>query len=77
MSAWIQMRLFFELWDESAGSGQGLVVVVDAEEQEKTIAGLRNVGAGQSGMVVRAPPVEAEQHGLVRVQDLTKEVMRR
>jgi len=28
-------------------------------------------------MLVRAPPVEAEQHGSIRIQDLTKVVMAR
>jgi hypothetical protein len=69
--------LFFESIDESAGSLQCLVGIVDAEEQEEAVARQRLVGAHQGGMLVRAPLVEAEQDGSIRIQDLTKVLMAR
>src|SRR5262245_31559380 len=71
------MRLLFEPCDESACSLQGHVEVVDAEEQEEAVARWRLVRAHQGGMVVRAPLVEANQDGSIRVEDLAKVVMSR
>jgi hypothetical protein len=69
--------LLFESGDESACSLQYHVEIVDAEEQEEAVARRRLVRAHQGGMLVRAPLVEAEQDGSIRIQDLTKVVMAR
>jgi len=69
--------LFFEPVDESACPLQGHLVVVDAEKQEETVAGCPAVRTHQSGVLVRAPLVEAEQDGSIRIQDLTPVVMAR
>src|SRR4030095_1682247 len=69
------MGLLFEPSDENACSLQCHVEVVDAEEQEKAVARRRLLRAHQGGMLVRAPLVEAEQDGPIRIQDLTKVVM--
>ena len=71
------MGPLFELADESACPLQGQVEIVDAEEQEEAVARRRLVRAHQGGMLVRAPLVEAEQDGSIRIQDLTKVVMAR
>jgi hypothetical protein len=69
--------LLFEPGDESAGPLQCHVKIVDTEEQEQPIARWRLVRAHQGWMLVRAPLVEAEQDGSIRIQDLTKVVMAR
>ena len=71
------MGFLFEPGDESACSFQCHVEIVDAEEQEEAVARRRLVRAHQGGMLVRAPLVEAEQDGSIRIQDLTKVVMDR
>jgi hypothetical protein len=73
----VHVRLLFEPVDESACPLQGHLVVVYAEEQEEPVARCRFGWAHQGGMLVRAPPVEAEQDGSIRIQDLTKVVMAR
>jgi hypothetical protein len=50
---------------------------LDAEEQEEPVARWRLVWTHQGGMLVRAPLVEAEQDGAIRIQDLTKVIMGR
>ena len=77
MSVRVFVRLFLEVCSEGACSDQSLVVVVDAEEQEETIAGLGGVRAPQGGMIVLAPLVQAEQHGAICIQELTEVVMGR
>jgi len=69
--------LLFEPGDESADPLQCHVEIVDAEEQEQPVARWRLVPAHQGWMLVRAPLVEAEQDGSIRIQDLTKVVMTR
>jgi hypothetical protein len=69
--------LLFEPGDESAGPLQCQVEIVDAEEQEQPVARWRLVRAYQGGMLVRAPLVETEQDGSIRIQDLAKVVMGR
>jgi len=71
------MGFFVQLGDEGAGSNKSGVVVIDAEEQEKAVAGLRCVGARQRWVVVFTPRVEAEQDGTIRVEDLTEVVVSR
>src|SRR5207245_3097642 len=71
------MGLLFEPADESAGPLQCHVEIVDAEEQEQPVARWRLVRAHQGWMLVRAPLVEAEQHGSIRIEKLTKVVMAR
>ena len=71
------MGLLFEPGDESADPLQCHVEIVDAEEQEQPVARWRLVPAHQGWMLVRAPLVEAEQDGSIRIQDLTKVVMTR
>src|SRR3989475_4795056 len=71
------MGLLFEPADESAGPLQCHVEIVDAEEQEQPVARWRLVRAHQGWMLVRAPLVEAQQDGSIRIQDLTKVVMAR
>src|SRR5207244_6558117 len=44
----------------------------DAEEQEEPVARCRLLAAHQRRVLVRAPLVEAEQDGSVRIEDLTK-----
>src|SRR5262249_36768673 len=51
--------------------------VVDAEEQEEAVARRGLVRTHQGGMLVRAPLVEADQDGSIRVQDLAEVVMSR
>jgi hypothetical protein len=65
----------FEQRDERTCPFQCPVEIVDAEEQEEAVARWRLVWAHQGGMLVRAPLVEADQDGSVRIQDLTKVVM--
>jgi hypothetical protein len=67
----------FELRDKGTGPLQCHVEIVDAEEQEQPVARWRLVWAHQGWMLVRAPLVEAEQDGSIRIQDLTKVVMAR
>ena len=69
------MRLLFEPRDEPAGPLQCQVEIVDAKKPEEPIAWCRVVRTHQGGMLVRAPLVEAEQDGSVRVEDLTEVVM--
>jgi hypothetical protein len=61
------MWLLFEPSDESACSLECHIEIVDAEEQEKPVARWRLVRTHQGGMLVRAPPVEAEQDGSIRI----------
>jgi hypothetical protein len=61
------VRFLFESGDESAGSLQCHVEIVDAEEQEEAVARRRLVRAHQGGMLVRAPLMEAEQDGSIEV----------
>jgi hypothetical protein len=58
LSIRVQVRLLLESRDESARPRQGLVVVVDAEEQEEPVARCCLVRAHQGGMVVRNPTRE-------------------
>jgi hypothetical protein len=73
----VHVRLLFEPGHESTCSLECHVEIVDAEEQEEPIARWRLGRTHQGGMLVRAPPVEAEQDGSIRIQDLTKMVMAR
>lgn len=57
---------------ELARPTQGTFKVIDAEEQEQPVAGCRVVRAHQRRMVVRAPLMEAEQNGSIRIEDLSK-----
>jgi hypothetical protein len=50
------------------------LVIVDAKEQEEPVARWRLVRTHQGGMPMRAPLVEAEQDGSIRIQDLTKDI---
>ena len=63
--------------DQRAGPLQRQVEVVDTEEQQQSVTGLRSVGARQGGMVVLAPQVQAQEHRPVRVEDLTEMVVGR
>ena len=56
---------------------QGHLEVVDAKEHEEPIAGGPRRQDHQGRMVVRAPLMEAEQNGSIRIHDLTKVVMAR
>src|ERR1700745_526000 len=71
------MGLFLQAGDESACSLQRHVEIVDTEEQEESVARSSIVWAHQGRMLVRAPLVEAEQHGSIRIEDLTPVVMGR
>src|SRR5271169_2487322 len=73
----IHVRLFVEVRDKCVRPPQSHLVVVDAEEQEEAVAGLRVIGARQGGMLMGAPLVKAEQHGSIGVEDLTEVVMGR
>jgi hypothetical protein len=69
--------LLFEPGDESACSLECQVEIVDAKEQEEPVARWRLARTHQGGMLVRAPLVEAEQDGSIRIQDLTIVAMAR
>src|SRR5262245_10068593 len=56
---------------------QSHVEIVDAEEEQEPLARRRLVRTDQGRMLVRAPLVEAEQDGAIRIQDLAKVVMAR
>jgi catechol 2,3-dioxygenase-like lactoylglutathione lyase family enzyme len=71
----VHVRLLFEPGDERTCPLQYHVEIVDAEEQEEPVARSRLARTHQRGMVVRAPPVEAEQDGSIRIQNLTKVIM--
>src|SRR5206468_8623316 len=77
LSVWIQVVLLLESGDESACPVQAIIVVVDAKKQEEPIARRRLVRAHQGRMLVRAPLVETQQHGSIRIQDLAKVFMDR
>lgn len=51
------------------------VEIIDTEEQEEPVAGLRALGARQGRVLMGAPRVKAEQDGFIRVDDLTEVVM--
>src|SRR5437016_1240641 len=74
-SSRVRVRLLFEPRDERACPFQCHIEIVDAEEQEKSVARCRVVRARQRRMLVRAPLVEAEQDSSIRIEDLTKVVM--
>ena len=46
--------------------------IVDAKEQEETVAWCRVIRTHQGGMLVGAPLVEAEQDRSIRVENLAK-----
>jgi hypothetical protein len=71
------MGLFFEASDERACSWQRHVGIIDTEKQQETVARLCVIGARQGGMLMRAPLVQAEQDGSIRIEDLTEVVMGR
>jgi len=71
------VRLLVEPGDERACSLEGHVEIVDTEEQEEPVTRWRLVRTHQGGMLVRAPLVEAEQDGSIRIQDLSEVVMGR
>jgi hypothetical protein len=73
----VHVGLLFEPGDESACSLQRHIEIVDAEEQEEPVARYRVVRTYQGGMLVRAPLMEAEQDGSIRIEDLTKVAMAR
>jgi hypothetical protein len=77
LSVRVHVGLLFEPGDESACSLQYNVEIVDAEEQEETITRRPLAWTHQGWMLVRAPLVDAEQDGSIRIQDLTKVVMAR
>jgi hypothetical protein len=51
---------------------QGEVEIVDAKEQEETVAGGREIRAQQGEVLVGGPGVQAEQDRSVRVEDLAE-----
>jgi hypothetical protein len=67
--------LLLEPSDESPSSWQRHVEIIDTEEQEKSVARLRLVGARQGRMLMGAPLVKTEQHRSIGVEDLTEAVM--
>jgi hypothetical protein len=69
------VRLLVEFGRKSAGSSQRQVEIIDAEKQEQSISRQRLVRARQGRMPVRAPLVETQQHGAIRVANLTPEVV--
>src|SRR5262249_32794725 len=71
----IQMGLLLESSDEGAGPSKRRVEIIDAKEQQQTVAGCRVIGARQRRMIVRAPLVEAEQDRSIGIEDLTPVVM--
>ncbi len=75
LSVRVHVRFFFELGDESACPLQCQVEIVDAEEQEQSVARWRVVRTHQRGMLVRTPLMEAKQDGSVGIQDLTKVIV--
>src|SRR6185369_17876744 len=73
----VRVRLFFEPSYKCACPFQRHIEIVDAKEQEKPVARCRLLRAHQRRMLVRAPLVEAEQDGSIRIEDLTKVGMAR
>jgi hypothetical protein len=71
------MRLFLELRDKGACPPQRRLVIIDAEEQKEAVAGRPVAGTHQGRMVLDTPLVKAEQHGSIRVEELTKVAMGR
>ena len=71
----VYVGLFFQLFDEAAGPFQGDFVVINAKKQKETIARCPIVRIHQGGMLVRTPLVEAEQHGSIRIEDLSPVIM--
>ena len=71
------MRYLIQSVDERARAMHGQVVVVHAGKQEEPIARCSVCRTRQGGMLVRSPPMEAEQDGTVRVHKLTKVIVRR
>jgi hypothetical protein len=66
------VRLLLEPCDESACPFQYHIEIVDAKKQEEPVARCRRVWTHQRRMLVRAPLLEAEQDGSIRIEDLTK-----
>src|SRR5262249_57768455 len=75
LSVRVHLRFLFEPRHESACPFQGHVEIVDAEEQEEAVTWCGLIGTHQGRMLVRAPPVEAEQDRSIRIQNLTKVVV--
>jgi len=71
------MRIFLEPRDESARSRYRPVKIVDAEEQEQSVARCPVGGTHQRRMILDSPLVEAEQHRSIRVEELTEVAMPR
>ena len=66
------VRSFVESCNERACPLQARVEIIDAEEEEQSVARGPIVGAHQGRMVFGAPLVKAEEHGPVRVDELAK-----
>src|SRR5262249_12004458 len=71
-SVWVDMGIFLEPGDEGVRPLQGHVEIVDTEEQQQSITGYPLAGTHQRRMVLGAPLVETQQHGSVRIDELTK-----
>jgi hypothetical protein len=71
-SIWVRVRLLFEPGDERARPFQRHIEIVDAEEQEESVARCRVIPAHQRRMLVRTPLMETEQDSSIRIEDLTK-----
>ena len=72
----VHVRLFFEASDERASSLEREIEIVDAEEQQESVAGGGAVGARQRRMVVVAPAVNAEQNSSVGIENLAEVIVR-
>jgi len=64
--------LFYESRDKRVRPPQCHLVIVDAEEQEQTVAGCSVIGTLQGRMILDTPLVKAEQHSSIRIEKLAK-----
>jgi hypothetical protein len=65
----VRMRLFFQPLDEGACAAQRVVEIVDAKEQQQTVAGLGTIWVRERRVIVRAPFVQAQRHRSIVIQD--------
>lgn len=68
----VDVGFFFKGGDERACAGERGVEIVDAEEEDETVAGRGVIGAGECGVIVFAPGMEADEDFAVRVGDLAE-----
>lgn len=68
------VEILFGTSFESSCSLQNHVEIIEAKEQEETVAGHCVIGAHQRELLVHTPLVEAGQDNSIRVEDLSEVV---